>query len=100
MQLFFFVFNWIEQTFFLKREVLLEMYMFFIVVTYNQMYCFERKNWLHLTEKIVLSLFYFFWETNAVFVNMFKTRKKSTKNDIDSCYYAMLLGQSVQWFIS
>ena len=53
-----------------------------------------RRIELHQAKKIVLSLLYHFWEKNTVIENIFKTRKKSTKNHIDSCYYAMLLMNS------
>ena len=37
----------------------------------------------------------FFREKNTGIENIFKTRKKSTKSHIDSCYYAILLERSV-----
>ena len=80
-----------QQMFFLKREVLLEMYMFCMVVINKQKCCFKRKNCiLHQAKKIVLSLLYYFWEKNTVIENMFKVGKKLTKNHVHSCYYAML----------
>ena len=47
-------------------------------------------------KKIVLSLLYYFRGKNTGIENMCKTRKKSTKNHVDSCYYPMLLGRNVQ----
>ena len=86
--------------FFLKREVSLEMYMFCIAVINKQKCCFVRRNWTSKAKKIVLSLLYYFRKNNTEIENMFKTRKKSTKNHVDSYYYAMLLGRNVQWFNS
>ena len=69
--------------------------MFCIAVINKQKCCFVRKIELHQSQK-VLSLFYYFWGKNTGIENMFKTRKKSTKNYVDSCYYAILLGTNVQ----
>ena len=41
-------------------------------------------------------LLYNFWEKNTGIENTFKIRKKSTKNHVDSCYYAMLPGRNDQ----
>ena len=42
-------------------------------------------------KKIVLSLSYHFWEKNTGIENIYKTRKKSTKSHVDSCYQAIFL---------
>ena len=86
-QLFFFL-NEYSRYFF--WEVSLEM--FCIVVINKQKYCFERKNWVAIqAKKIMLSFLYHFWEKNTGIENIYKTRKKSTKSRVDSCYLAIFL---------
>ena len=63
------------------------------------LFCKKELNCIKV-KKIVLSLLYYFWEKNAGIENMYKTRKKATKYHVDPCYYAMLLGRNVLWFIS
>ena len=67
------------------------------------LFCKKELNCIK-AKKIVLSLSYYIWEKNyriyTGMENMSKTRKTSTKNHVDSCYYAMLLERDVQLFIS
>ena len=81
MQLFFFLNEYSRCSFW---EVSLEM--FCIVVINKQKYCLARKNWIAMKAKIVLSLLYHFWEKNTGIESIYKTRKKSTKSHVDSCY--------------
>ena len=81
--------------FFFKKRSLIGMYMFCIFVIISKSIVLKERIELHQAKKIVLYLLYYFWEKNTVIKNMCKTRKKSRKNHVDSCYYAMLLGRSV-----
>ena len=71
---------------FLKREISLTMYVFCIVVI--NIVLKERNELCQARKDSALSPQLY---PKRIIENMFKKRKKSTKNHADSCYYAMLL---------
>ena len=81
-----FLFKWIQQMLFLKREISLRMYVFCIVVI--NIVLKERNELCQARKDSALSPQLY---PKRIIENMFKKRKKSTKNHADSCYYAMLL---------